>query len=122
MKKTIDKSKVTKSLIKLLKEERNPETIKAKNIDSLETPDKVSLKNNKQTYVPDVAVIYDNSTSLYEIELDNTMPVDKWKLFSLYARKSNGNFYLVVPEYLKEDIKKEINDNQINAGLMFFST
>jgi hypothetical protein len=122
MNNTINKTEVTKSLIHLLKEERHPEVIKAKDIDSLDTPDKVALKSNKQAYVPDVTAIYENSKTLYEIELDNTMPVDKWRLFSLYARKNNGSFYLVVPDYLKDDIKREIKEKDINAGVMFFPT
>jgi len=122
MDKQINKAEVVKSLIHTIEEKRSLNTIKTKHIDKLDNPEKICLNDENQVYVPDIEAVYDEATTLYEIELDNKMPIEKWRLFSLYSRKKNGSFYLVVPDFLKDNIKKVIKDKEINAGLMFFPT
>lgn len=122
MDKHINKSEVVKSLIHSINEESKPDIIKTKHIEKLDNPEKITMHDDNQFYIPDVEAIIDKAPTFFEIELDSTMPIEKWRLFSLHCLKNNGSFYLVVPDFLKDKIKKEIKDKEINAGLLFFST
>ncbi len=122
MAQALDKSMVTRAVITKIEEERKPKAIKTKHVIGYDSPNKISLKGKDEGYTPDIAAIFDNSTTVYEIELNKTMPVEKWRMLSLYARKNNGNFYLVVPDYLKEPITQEIKEKEINAGVIYFDT
>jgi hypothetical protein len=122
MAQTLDKTMVTRAVISKIEDERKPKAIKAKHVIGYDSPHKVSIKGKEQGYTPDIAAVFDNSTMVYEIELNKSMPVEKWRVLSLYARKNNGNLYLVVPDYLKEPIKEEIKEKDINAGVIYFNT
>ncbi len=122
MEQEINKSIVSRAIIAKLEDERNPKEIRTNHIVGYNSPDRISTDNSSEVYVPDIAAIYENETIVYEIELNKKMPVDKWRIFSKYARKNNGNFYLVVPKYLKEDIKNKLIEEEINAGVITFDT
>lgn len=122
MKNALDKTRITRAVITRIEEERKPKSIHAKHVTGYEMPAKVMIRGKKDGYVPDIEVEYDKETTVYEIELQKEMQVDKWRTFSLYAKRFNGNFYLVVPDYLKEPIKKEIEEKEINAGVLYFAT
>lgn len=118
----IDKAMVSKAVIAKIKEETEPNTIKAKHIADMETPNKISLKHENEGFVPDIAAEYNKQTSYYEIELEDDFESNKWRLFSLSAKNNNGSFFIVVPDFLKEKVKNKLDENDINAGLIFFNT
>lgn len=118
----IDKSKVSQVIISKIRNDRNPEVIRAAHLEEYESPEKISSGTGKQFFVPDIEAVYEKEIVVYEIELINKIKVDKWRAFSKYVRKSNGSFYLVVPKHLKEFMKKELEDNDVNAGIITFST
>ncbi len=122
MKQGIDKTMVSRAVISKLENEMKPAKIKAKHVLGFESPNKISFESKEPEYIPDIAAIYDESMSFYEIELNKNIQVEKWRLLSLYAKKNKGNLYLVVPDYLKETIKEEIEENNINAGVLVFQT
>jgi len=113
---------VSRAVIKTIQEERNPNTIQAAHVKGYDSPGKISVKGVDEEYVPDIAAIFDNSTTVYSIELNESMHAEKWRVLSLYALKCKGNLYLVVPDYLKESIKEEIKEEEINAGVIYFNT
>lgn len=123
-KRSIDKTMVTRAVITKIKNDWNPELIKALHIKGYDEPEKIQIKGNKKErgYKPDILALNESQTNIYEIELNKQMPVAKWRLFSNYARENNGNLYIVVPDYLKEDIKKEIKEKEIFSGLIYFET
>jgi hypothetical protein len=118
----IDKSKLSQVIISKIRNDRNPDVIRAVHLKEFESPEKISLSSGNQYFVPDIEAVYENEIIVYEIELTNKIMVDKWRAFSKYVRKSNGSFYLVVPKQLKEFMKKELEDNDVNAGIITFST
>ncbi len=118
----LDKTMVSRAVISKIEDEDTPKAIKTNHVIGYESPNKISIKGKEEKYIPDITVVFDNYTTLYEIELNKTMPVEKWRLLSSYARKNQGNLYLVVPDYLKESIKEEIKQQDINAGVIFFKT
>lgn len=117
---SIDKTMVTRAVISRILEGKKPSKIKAKHVLGHDTPKIISIDGKTKGYVPDIEAFYDKKTIVYEIELDKEMPIEKWKLFSLYARNNNGSLYLVVPSFLKKSIKEEIKENDISAGIISF--
>jgi len=122
MGKYIDKTMVSKAIISKIRNDRNPKEIRAVHLEEYKSPEKISLNSDKESFVPDIEAVYEKENIVYEIELDDKIAVNKWRTLSKYARKSNGNFYLVVPRKLKEFIKKELDKNAVNAGLITFGT
>lgn len=118
---TTNKEKIVQAVIDNLLEKKQPKEIKTPYIEKYETPAGLKARNGNKTFVPDITAIFDDSSNLYEIELDDDFQVNKWKLFSIYARERNGKLFLVVPEWLKESVKKELVDKNIHAGIIFFN-
>ncbi len=122
MRKSIDKTMVARAVIAKLEKERNPRLIKAKQVKGYDVPAKITFQGQKEAYIPDIAAIYDQETIVYEIELDSSLPIKKWELLSDYAQKNNGNLYLVIPDFLRDPVKKAIKEKEINAGIIYFDT
>jgi hypothetical protein len=122
MRMSIDKTMVARAVIAKLEEERNPRLIKAKQVKGYDVPAKIVFHDQKEACIPDITAIYDEETIVYEIELDHSFPVEKWKQLSHYAQQKNGNLYLVVPDFLRDVIKKAIQEKEINAGIIYFDT
>ncbi|MGC9343382.1 MAG: hypothetical protein ACP5E3_11830 [Bacteroidales bacterium] len=120
----VDKDVVVKAVISKITEESTPTLIKVKDLNEFETPAviKTSEQEGDGKFIPDIVVNYEKSTNLYEIELEDGSQIEKWKVFADYAKENNGHLYIVTPDYLKDRIKKEITDNDFNAGLIYFST
>ena len=121
-KKDFDKTMVSRAVISKIQDDRNPDMIKAKYINRFKDPDTIYRKKNEIGYKPDIIAFNKDNINIYEIELDDKMPLDKWELFSAYARKNNGNLYLVIPDYLKEKIKAKVKKENILTGLIYFDT
>lgn len=121
MRKILDKARIAMAVITKINQEDKPKSIQTSLVKGYEIPAKVKLRG-KDGYVPDIAVEYDKETTVYEIELNQEMKISKWRTLSLYARKFNGNFYLVVPDYLKDLFTREIEEKDINAGVLYFAT
>jgi hypothetical protein len=95
MTQAIDKTMVSRAVISKIENEMKPAEIRAKHVLGFESPHRVSLKGNEKEYIPDIAAIYDKSMSVYEIELNKNIEVEKWRLLSLYAKNNKGNLYHV---------------------------
>lgn len=117
----IDKNTVARIMVKKIEQENKPKEIRTSYLKGYSIPDKIAFKGNNDGHTPDIEAIYDNSHNLYEIELDDNIKVDKWKLLSLYAKINSGKFYLVVPRWLKEPIIDEIKKEKIRARVISFS-
>lgn len=122
--KDVDKDIVLKAVISKIKKESNPKYIKVKGLKDFDSPSSIKSHENdgEEGFVPDIEVNYELSTNLYEIELEDGNPVDKWQVFADYAKKNKGHLYIVAPDYLKDKIKNEITNKGFNAGLIYFST
>jgi len=120
--KTIDRTMVVRAVISKIQDEESPKLIKAKDLKEFDNPNKIVIRGDKNGFIPDIEAVYDEKLHVYAIELNNRKQTDKWRLLSLYAKKKNGNFYLVVPDFAKDEIKQNMIDNKINAGLIYFET
>ncbi|MBN2699686.1 MAG: hypothetical protein JXR52_12740 [Bacteroidales bacterium] len=118
-----NKTTLTRVIISKVLDGKNPDTIKATHVPGYENPERVTDTEGRSGYVPDIIASINNQTYIYEIELQKKeMPVDKWKLFSDYAQERNGKLVLLVPDYIRQDVKKKLNNSRIDAGLIYFET
>lgn len=117
-----DKIIITRAVISKIENETKPDTIKAKHVMGYNTPEKITQKENAKEYIPDIIATYEHGVNVYEIELDNKMPVDKWQLFSNYALNKMGKLILVVPEHMLDEFKRKLNDMDIKAQFIYFTT
>ena len=118
----IKKEVIASAMIDNLVEEKHPKEIKTPYLEKFKTPAGIRIKDGNRTYVPDITARFEHGSNLYAIELKNEFKPEKWRLFSIHAKKHNGNFYLIVPEWLKESVKEELQNQHISAGIIFFST
>jgi hypothetical protein len=112
---------VARAIVTKIEDERKPREIRTNHIVGYKSPDRIFEENKESGVVPDISAVYNNETIVYEIELEDEMPVDKWQTFSDYAKKHRGSFYLVVPKHKKEAIRHELENSQVNAGLITFN-
>jgi hypothetical protein len=120
----VKKKIIAQSLIEKIKSENQDSVIKTNVVEGYKKPYKILKKENQQTgFVPDViSEEKGGKTDLYEIELDERNYVlDKWRLFSLYSKKTRGSFSIVTPESKMDLLKDMLKLNQIRAKIIYFS-
>ena len=116
---------IAQAVIQKIEDTREPNEIKTKYLKGYPAPGVIKLKDEKEhveMLYPDIIAEYENETHLYEIELDEEIHSQKWKFMSLYANRKNGNLYLVIPDFMRNKVKKSLDDNKINAAVLFFET
>jgi hypothetical protein len=114
---------VVQALIDKIETEDKSREIKTQVVEGYKKPEKITIKDSdRKGYTPDLISEASNRTDLYEVELDehNYVP-EKWRLFSLYSKKTKGNFSIVTPKDNLEQIKNMLRSNQINAKLIYFT-
>ena len=121
-KRVIDKTVVTRAVIIKIQDDRDPDLIKAKHIKGYDDPEIIYNEKKDKGYKPDIVSFNKNEINIYEIELNEKMPFEKWLLFAEYAKKNNGNLFLIMPDYLKEPIKEKIREKEIPTKLIYFTT
>src|SRR6056297_2336462 len=105
MQTNVDKVKVVKAIISKVEDEKEPYRIEVKDLNEYKTPEKILHRDKKDGFIPDVVVYYKEKVDLYEVELKNESSLLKWNLMTLYAKSKNGHLFIVVPDYLKDDVK-----------------
>jgi len=118
----IDKRKVARAMIQKIKQELAPQEIRTSFIAGYTPPEKIGVKGKEQNYEPDIEVKYNKGTSIYAIELDDDLDINKWRLMSLYARKNNGILHIITPDWLRQSVTEQLENEEINAGLIYFNT
>ncbi len=118
----IDRTMLVRAVISKIEDKGKPIKIEARDLEEYDTPVKIFTKAGNSPFMPDLAVYYYDELSLYEIELDKSMDIEKWRLMSLHAHKYKGLLYLVVPDTMKEKVKRELKEKKIEAGIIYFDT
>lgn len=80
------------------------------NCEGFSLPDKVKWDDDDEGVVPDITGERHGALYVFEIQncddLEAKNVEDRWRLFTAYAKRNHGKFYLVVPEekagYLRE--------------------
>jgi len=121
-KRVIDKTVVSRAVVIKIQDDSDPDLIKATHVKGYDDPEIIYNETKNKGYKPDIVSFNKNEINVYEIELNDEMPVEKWQLFAEYARKNNGNLFLIMPDYLKEPIKDQIREKEIHTKLIYFNT
>ena len=118
----LNKKIVAQAIIEKVQDEHDDVDIRTSLLEGFERPDKIVIKGNQgKGFTPDVLLKTDDSTEFYEIELNQEFNLEKWKLFSLYLNKEKGSLNIVTPEDNLPQLRSFLNDNQINARILFFA-
>jgi len=123
MKNTVEeKEMVVNAVIEEIQND-NPSNIQTGYDDDFSQAKTLVWKKDDKGYTPDIIAEFDDGKrNIYEIELNGDINTDKWKLFSAYARKYKGEFFIVLPEDNMEEVKEAIKSNQItNVHLYYFN-
>lgn len=118
----ISKELVVKAIIEKVENEHEDAQISTTLVEGYETPEKISFKgSSSEGFVPDVVMNTHETTEIYCVELDKDYQVRKWRLFSLYSMKEKGNLNIVAPEDDLPQVREVLNENNINARVLYFS-
>lgn len=118
----VSKKVVVQAIIDKIKDEKKPKEIKTNIVQGYEDPEKITLKDKEEGYVPDLKAEMKDHTELYEIELSDDYEIDKWLSFSKHLKKSKGFFYIVTPEENLKTVRDLLKTNNIDAKILYFNT
>jgi hypothetical protein len=118
----VSKKNIAQAIIQKVEQDYNDVKIMTSMVEGYERPEKImGREKQKIAFTPDVMLRSNDVTELYEIELDQEFKVDKWKLFSRFSNTGNGTFSIVTPEEHVGPLKNFLNENDIDARILFFS-
>lgn len=103
-------------------EKDKPAKIETELFKNFKIPEKIVLKEKNTGYTPDIKVVLDDGKiNLYEIELEEKYDIEKWKLYSVYAKRSKGDLYIILPDWMLDQVKNTLVQNEIkNVNLIYF--
>jgi hypothetical protein len=83
---------------------------------------KIKCENLKEGHYPDVVATFDNKTDLFSIETnENTninKKVDKWKMFSVYAKANKSCLYIVGVKPIIKKIQDKIDSKAFGVKFL----
>ena len=112
--------KITGFIDKIRKDKNNTVRIKG----NKKNPTKaLSFNGSRSSHYPYMEVDHDGQTDFYEFEKSfkkSGLPdlIGKWILFSIYAKKNSGEFYLVVEDKSKHQYDKIIREKKLDIELL----
>jgi hypothetical protein len=118
----VSKKIVAQAIIDKIKDEKKPKEIRTNIVQGYDDPEKITIKDKKKGYVPDVKAEMTDHTELYEIELEDDYEIDKWLSFSKHLKKSKGYFYIVTPEENLKMVRDLLKAHKIDAKILYFNT
>lgn len=121
MRSSLTKEQVAQAVIAQMEEYNDELKVETKLFENYRSPDKVIWKSNDMGFCPDIKMVEkDGTLKLYEIELDDKINADKWRLFSMYAKMQKGEFTVIVPEYMIGRVETIFAERNFkNIKLMF---
>jgi len=118
----IDKFNISRAVITNIIYEKDPDIIRASYISGYDSPDRLTIKEMDIGFTPDITAVFNKVLNIYEIELGPTPAMEKWQLFSLYSQRYRAKLFLVVPDYLRKEIKAQLDRQNIPVGIIYFET
>lgn len=86
------------------------------------TPVKVKWDEEDEGVVPDITGEHQGSVYVFDIEtcdkIDRKKAEDRWRLLSVFAKRHNGKFYLVVPETKAEYLEEVVEDLNVQPEFL----
>jgi hypothetical protein len=95
------------------------------NSEGFSTPGKVKWEEEDEGVVPDITGEYKGSVYVFEIETGDQIEAkkveDRWRLLSVYAKRHDGKFYLVIPETKADHLQKCVQDLSVQPQFLKLS-
>ncbi len=118
----IGKGAYVSALINTIKSNNDYALVKSAVDPDLPNPARIKWKQKNVGYTPDVTVTLNNGNiNVYEVELNQEVNIDKWNLFSLFAKKHNGQLYLAVPEKMLNAIENKAKEALSFVNIIYFT-
>jgi len=120
--KMVSKKDIAEAIIQKVEEENDNVRIMTSMVEGYERPEMIKGKEKQAAgYTPDVMLRNDDIIELYEIDLDQDFKLEKWMLFSHFTRSEKRSFSIVTPEDNVTPLKTFLNENDIEARIVYFS-
>jgi hypothetical protein len=120
--KKVNKELIVEAIIEKYKKDYDQVNFQTGLLQGYENPGKVILKgNDSEGYTPDVVMESPERVELFEVEMGEKYHPEKWRLFSLFTNKQNGNFNIVTPEEQLPQMREFLDMNKIDAKILYFS-
>jgi len=121
-KSNVSKKIVVQAIIDKVENDQKDVTIQTGVIEGYPKPEKITDGNDEnKSYIPDVVLLSDDHTELYEVELENEFELDKWKIFSSFTAGQEGHFNIVTPEESLPRVRETLKSNNIDAKIIYFT-
>jgi hypothetical protein len=117
----LNKEVVAEAVVDSIKNTQEDAEIRTPYLKGYEKPDTIKPGEKEGSgFIPDVEFRYNDRVELYEIELNTEVQLQKWRLFSLYAKKVHGKFNIVTQKENLPRFRELLNSNKISAKLIYF--
>ncbi len=112
---------ILEALLDYLKE-KGYKNIRSK-LSGMKDPEKISITGRDQEFIPDMVAIHNDSKLMFEVEIadepNEEQLIDKCRVLSDEAAKTNGKLNLVVPLENYGKIIQILNNNKLeNIGIL----
>ncbi|MFW5886274.1 MAG: hypothetical protein ACOCUL_00820 [Bacteroidota bacterium] len=120
----ISKKVVAQALIETIQKESRTARIKTDLVKGFGSPIQTMEREKelRKNFTPDISTYKKNQANFYEIELNDNFKVEKWKYFARKAQENKGEFYIILPDWLRPKAKKQLQENNIDASIIYFNT
>jgi hypothetical protein len=120
--KMVSKKDIAEAIIQKVEEENDDVLIMTSMVKGYKRPEMIMSKEDQAAgYMPDVMLRTDDIIELYEIDLEQDFKLEKWMLFSHFTSNEKRTFSIVTPEDNVTPLKTFLNENDIEARILFFT-
>jgi hypothetical protein len=120
--KMVSKKDIAEAIIQKVEEENDDVLIMTSMVKGYKRPEMIMSKEDQAAgYMPDVMLRTDDIIELYEIDLEQDFKLEKWMLFSHFTSSEKRTFSIVTPEDNVTPLKTFLNENDIEARILFFT-
>jgi ATP-dependent RNA circularization protein (DNA/RNA ligase family) len=114
-----EQQKLIEFAVTILEDKENNE-VRA-NAAGFDKPQKVKRVSTNEFYFPDITAKKSNQFRIFSVETKQTLhdreTLKRWKLFSEFAKQNNALFFIAFPVGSTADIKKTLQESEIEAQL-----
>jgi hypothetical protein len=120
--KKIHKKHIVQAIIDKYEKDSDQVRFHTNLLQGYEKPGRVVLKGSDSPgYTPDVVMEGPDRVELFEVETGKHYFPDKWRVFSLFSTKVNGNFNIVTHEEQLPQLREFLDMNKIDARILYYT-
>lgn len=118
---SLTKQQVAKSIISQLEEQSYELSVQTHLLKNYMPSSPITTQSCYYGFSPDILTTEKNGeTNIYEIQLNNKIDAERWRIFSLYTKVRCGQLHIIVPEPNLSAAEETIIEHDIrNIKLMY---